>query len=214
MQLIKENGFVVRYCAIMTTVEKMSEMTNKTRNYPIGTLDRKRKHSAWIYIGGISFDLSEGDIICVFSQYGEVVNINLIRDRKTQRSRGFCFLCYEDQRSTTLAVDNLNGIKLNGRTIRVDHVDQYRPAKIYPEDSEKTKMLKAEGCALNSLNAFNELERNRSASCSLPSSNAADQSDSQRITRVQTYINETDFSMPEPAVMYGPAEPPQAKKRK
>lgn len=49
----------------------------------------------------------------MFSQYGEIVNVNLIRDKKTGKQKGFCFLCYEDQQSTVLAVDNLNGIKVN-----------------------------------------------------------------------------------------------------
>lgn len=70
------------------------------------------KDSAWIYVGRLPFKLSEGDIICVFSQFGEIVNINLVRDKKTGQSRGFCFICYEDQRSTVLAVDNFNGIKV------------------------------------------------------------------------------------------------------
>ncbi|XP_037950176.1 RNA-binding motif protein, X-linked 2 isoform X2 [Teleopsis dalmanni] len=64
--------------------------------------------SAWIFVGGFSYSLSEGDLICVFSQYGEIVNIKLIRDKVTGKHKGFCFLCYEDQRSTVLAVDNLN----------------------------------------------------------------------------------------------------------
>lgn len=41
------------------------------------------------------------------------MNINLVRDKATGRSRGFAFLCYEDQKSTILAVDNLNGIKVS-----------------------------------------------------------------------------------------------------
>ena len=48
----------------------------------------------------------------LFFRYGEIVNINLVRDRKSGKSKGFCFLAYEDQRSTVLAVDNLNGIKV------------------------------------------------------------------------------------------------------
>ena len=32
----------------------------------------KYKDSAWVYVGGLSFDLSEGDIICVMSQWGEI----------------------------------------------------------------------------------------------------------------------------------------------
>ena len=45
-------------------------------------------------------------------RYGEIVNLNLVRDKVTGKSKGFCFLCYEDQRSTILAVDNLNSIKV------------------------------------------------------------------------------------------------------
>jgi RNA recognition motif-containing protein len=37
-------------------------------------------------------------------RYGEVVDVNLVRDKTTGKSRGFAFLAYEDQRSTVLAV--------------------------------------------------------------------------------------------------------------
>ncbi|KAK2872984.1 hypothetical protein QQF64_017279 [Cirrhinus molitorella] len=105
------------------------------------------KDSAWIFIGGFPYELTEGDIICVFSQYGEIANINLVRDKKTGKSKGFCFLCYEDQRSTILAVDNFNGIKIKGRTIRVDHVANYRPPKDTDDIDDITKRLREEGCA-------------------------------------------------------------------
>ncbi|XP_026051457.1 RNA-binding motif protein, X-linked 2 [Carassius auratus] len=105
------------------------------------------KDSAWVFIGGLPYDLTEGDVICVFSQYGEIANINLVRDKKTGKSKGFCFLCYEDQRSTILAVDNFNGIKIKGRTIRVDHVANYRPPKDNEDIDDVTKRLREEGCA-------------------------------------------------------------------
>lgn len=66
--------------------------------------------------------MTEGDIAIVFSQYGEIVDLRLVRDRDTGKSKGFAFLCYEDQRSTVLAVDNLNGINVADRIIRVDHI--------------------------------------------------------------------------------------------
>ncbi|XP_031663873.1 RNA-binding motif protein, X-linked 2 isoform X2 [Oncorhynchus kisutch] len=105
------------------------------------------KDSAWIFIGGFPYELTEGDIVCVFSQYGEMANINLVRDKKMGKSKGFCFICYEDQRSTILAVDNLNGIKIKGRTIRVDHVLNYRPPKDNEDMDDITKRLREEGCA-------------------------------------------------------------------
>ncbi|KJE88734.1 RNA-binding protein [Capsaspora owczarzaki ATCC 30864] len=85
--------------------------------------------SAYVHVGGFPYELTEGDLLCVMSQYGEIVDINLVRDKKTNKSLGYCFIAYEDQRSTVLAVDNLNGIKIGNRTIRVDHVKDYRLTK-------------------------------------------------------------------------------------
>uniref|UniRef100_A0A2K5RP62 RNA-binding motif protein, X-linked 2 n=1 Tax=Cebus imitator TaxID=2715852 RepID=A0A2K5RP62_CEBIM len=107
------------------------------------------KDSAWIFLGGIPCELAEGDIICVFSQYGEIVNINLVRDKKTGKPKGFCFLCYEDQRSTILAFDNFNGIKIKGRTIRVDHVSNYKAPKDSEEIDDVTRELQEKGCGVH-----------------------------------------------------------------
>lgn len=105
------------------------------------------KDSAWIFVGGLPYDLTEGDIICVFSQYGEIVHINLIRDHGTGKSKGFAFICFEDQRSTILAVDNLNGMKLIGRLVRVDHVHTYKlPKDLEKMDADRRKLF-IEGCA-------------------------------------------------------------------
>ncbi|KAJ2798056.1 RNA-binding protein Cwf29 [Coemansia guatemalensis] len=99
------------------------------------------KDSAYIFVGGLPFDLTEGDVICVFSQYGEIVNINLVRDKESGESKGYGFLQYEDQRSTILAVDNLNGIKLLGRVLRVDHVKNYRQPKQGDNDELPTERV-------------------------------------------------------------------------
>lgn len=56
-------------------------------------------------------------------------------------------MCYEDQRSTILAVDNFNGIKILNRTIRVDHVSEYKVPKEGKKTDEETKKLYQEGCA-------------------------------------------------------------------
>ena len=79
------------------------------------------RDTAYIYIGGLSFDFSEGDVVTIFSQYGEPTYINLVRDKETGKSKGFAFLKYEDQRSTDLAVDNLGGATVMGRVLKVDH---------------------------------------------------------------------------------------------
>jgi RNA-binding motif X-linked protein 2 len=79
------------------------------------------RDTAYIYVGGLNLDLSEGDIITIFSQYGEPVWIRLMRDKETGKSKGFCWLKYEDQRSCDLAVDNLGGATVMGKMLAVDH---------------------------------------------------------------------------------------------
>lgn len=48
------------------------------------------KHSAYIFAGGLSYDLTEGDLLAIFAQYGELVDINLVKDKDTGL-RHFCF---------------------------------------------------------------------------------------------------------------------------
>jgi RNA-binding motif protein, X-linked 2 len=79
------------------------------------------RDTAWLYVGGLPNDLSEGDVAIIFSQYGNPTHLNLIRDKETGKSRGFGFVKYEDQRSCDLAVDNLGGAEVLGRMLRVDH---------------------------------------------------------------------------------------------
>ncbi|KAK4777671.1 hypothetical protein SAY87_017858 [Trapa incisa] len=120
----------------------------------------KYKDSAYIFVGGISFDLTEGDLLTVFAQYGEIVDVNLVRDKGTGKSRGFAFLAYEDQRSTTLAVDNLNGATVAGRIIRVDHVSNYK--KKEEEDEEEARKKREERGVCR---AFQRGECTRGAGC-------------------------------------------------
>ena len=93
-----------------------------------------------MYVGGLYVGLTEGDVAVVFSQLGEVVDVHLPRDKKTGKPRGFAFVGYEDQRSTVLAVDNFNGAKLLGRTLRVDHCEKYR----LPKEVLETRLLTQE----------------------------------------------------------------------
>jgi RNA-binding motif X-linked protein 2 len=88
---------------------------------PEGSWHTDYRDTAFVYIGGLPFELSEGDIITIFSQYGEPVWVKLARDKETGKSRGFAWIKYEDQKSCDLAVDNLGGANIMDRIIRVDH---------------------------------------------------------------------------------------------
>jgi RNA-binding motif X-linked protein 2 len=91
--------------------------------------------SAYIYIGNLDPRLTEGDIVTVFSQFGDIVDINVARDKESGKSLGYCFLAFEDQRSTVLAIDNMVGYPLVRRPLRIDHVLDYKyPIRYHPTD--------------------------------------------------------------------------------
>mmetsp|Transcript_10860 Transcript_10860/g.67033 ORF Transcript_10860/g.67033 Transcript_10860/m.67033 type:complete len:309 (-) Transcript_10860:1962-2888(-) len=109
---------------------------------PEASWHREFRGSAYIYVGGLHYGLTEGDVLAVFAQYGEIVDVNLVRDKETGKSKGFAFLAYEDQRSTDLAVDNLDNTTVAGRKVRVDHVREYERRE-EPKD-EPTPLLEPE----------------------------------------------------------------------
>ena len=106
-----------------------------------GSWHEKYSNSAWIFIGGLSNELSEGDIICVMSQWGEIEDINLVRDKITGKNKGYCFIKYYNQKCCILAVDNVNGMDLLGRILHCDHVDQYKLPKEVQEAEDKATTL-------------------------------------------------------------------------
>ncbi|KAK6931754.1 RNA recognition motif domain [Dillenia turbinata] len=147
----------------LTLVKRIQQINSKEAALGLSeeaSWHAKYKDSAYIFIGGVPFDLTEGDLLAVFAQYGEIVDVNLVRDKGTGKSKGFAFLAYEDQRSTNLAVDNLNGAQVLGRIIRVDHVSNYKKKEEEDEEAEQQKREARGVCR-----AFQRGECNRGAGC-------------------------------------------------
>lgn len=114
-----------------TALLNKRELENATP--PSASWHADYRDTAWIYVGGLPLDLTEGDVCIIFSQFGNPTHLNMIRDKETGKSKGFGFLKYEDQRSCDLAVDNLGGAEVLGRMLRVDHT---RYKKREGEDEE------------------------------------------------------------------------------
>lgn len=74
-----------------------------------------------VYIGNISWDTMEEDLVDTFSEFGEVVKCNVVMDQDG-RSRGFAFVTYTNGDSAEAAITALNETMVDGRTIRVDRV--------------------------------------------------------------------------------------------
>lgn len=73
-----------------------------------------------IYIGNLSFQATEDDLIEIFAEYGKVVRVSLPTDRETGRKRGFAFVEMEDENKEDAAIAELDKAEWMGREIRVN----------------------------------------------------------------------------------------------
>ncbi|GAB4304103.1 MAG: RNA-binding protein [Marinilabiliales bacterium] len=79
-----------------------------------------------IYVGNLDYNLKENQLEEIFSEYGEVSSVKIIRDRDTGRAKGFGFIEMPDDNEAQSAMDALNGFEVNGRSIRVSQAKQGR----------------------------------------------------------------------------------------
>ncbi|CAI4230899.1 unnamed protein product [Auanema sp. JU1783] len=77
-------------------------------------------HRFAVYVGNIPYQTTTDEIGNFFSQAGQVVNVRIIYDRDSGRSKGFGFCEFADEAGAQNAVDRLNGQDFNGRCIRVN----------------------------------------------------------------------------------------------
>lgn len=80
-----------------------------------------------LFVGNLPFSFTEDDMRNMFSEYGELVSVNLITDKFSGRSKGFGFVEYTTEEAATAAVEALNGQDLQGRDMVVNVARPPRP---------------------------------------------------------------------------------------
>jgi RNA recognition motif-containing protein len=80
-----------------------------------------------IFVGNMSFGTDENTLRDLFSQYGEVEEVNIVTDRDTGRPRGFAFVTMRDDAQAQAAIEALNGRQIDGRALSVNEA-RPRPA--------------------------------------------------------------------------------------
>ncbi|XP_073389104.1 uncharacterized protein [Physcomitrium patens] len=75
-----------------------------------------------VYVGGLSYESSEDTVKKAFMEFGEVVSVKIVYDRESGESRGFGFVSFTNPRSATMAIRDMDGGQIEGRTIRVNEV--------------------------------------------------------------------------------------------
>ena len=73
-----------------------------------------------IYVGNLSYDVTDQDLTAVFAEYGTVKSVYLPTDRETGRMRGFGFVEMSAESEETAAIEALDGAEWMGRDLKVN----------------------------------------------------------------------------------------------
>jgi RNA recognition motif-containing protein len=76
-------------------------------------------------VGNLPFSATEDEVRELFEKHGTVHSVEVIMDRETGRPRGFCFVEMDDSQVAG-AIDALNGVSFQGRSIRVNEAKPRR----------------------------------------------------------------------------------------
>lgn len=85
-----------------------------------------------IYIGNLSYRSSEGELRELFEKFGEVQSASIVKDRDTNRSKGFGFVEMPNAEDAKKAIEALNDKEIGGRPLRVNEA---RPREERPQRS-------------------------------------------------------------------------------
>jgi RNA recognition motif-containing protein len=89
----------------------------ETYLYPSSKFWRK---SMSIYVGNLSYDVTDEDLTAVFAEYGTVKRVQLPTDRETGRMRGFGFVEMGAESEEAAAIEALDGAEWMGRDLKVN----------------------------------------------------------------------------------------------
>jgi cold-inducible RNA-binding protein len=80
-----------------------------------------------IYVGNLSFEVTDDDLRQLFSAHGEVESASVVKDRFSGESRGFGFVEMPAKKDADAAIAALNGTDVKGRTITVNEAKPKAP---------------------------------------------------------------------------------------
>lgn len=92
-----------------------------------------------LFVGGLPFTTTDDELQQAFAEYGTVASAVVIKDRDTQRSKGFGFVEFENDAEGKAAQDAMNGKELGGRAITVNQAREReeRPRRDFGGDNNR-----------------------------------------------------------------------------
>ena len=89
-----------------------------------------------IYVGNLAFGMGDDELKSAFSEFGDVTEATVIKDKFSGRSKGFGFVTFADDESAKKAIAEMNGKEVQGRAIKVSE------AKPMSEDGPRKSFKK------------------------------------------------------------------------
>lgn len=77
-----------------------------------------------IFVGNLSFDVTQDELTSAFAQYGNVERVSIVTHRDSGQPRGFAFVEMTERNEANNAIAGLNGSTLNGRTLNVNEATE------------------------------------------------------------------------------------------
>ena len=76
--------------------------------------------STKVYVGNLPYGITEEKLKELFSEYGEVSEVVIIKDKYSGRSKGFGFVTFADEESAKKAISEMNEKEVEGRALKVN----------------------------------------------------------------------------------------------
>ena len=73
-----------------------------------------------LFIGNLSYNVTEDELRDVFSQYGEITDLKVITDRMSGRSKGIAFITFATEEAAQAAIEGMHNQEIDGRAVIVN----------------------------------------------------------------------------------------------
>jgi len=105
---------------MLVTIRNPKVSGTVTAELPAAAEGNTESMATKLFVGNLSFNTTEGDVLDLFKQAGNVTACELILDKFTNKSRGFAFVTMASPEEANAAISRFNGQELDGRKMTVN----------------------------------------------------------------------------------------------